>query len=331
MANSVKSYIILIVIVYFSLFQRNNFNTNERNLNSGSVILFGEFTHKENITEHRSTIEAVENDDKNAKQGEKNSLTYDKKYVSHALVFHGYDLKWHQNRYGAALLMKLRHNMKGYNQRWIHFSHETPFTDALSLQYDNVFNWSMSYNRKANVFAGYGQHSLIGNNKLMSPPPPKNYSANKDKLVVWRVSNCGPKLRLQYALQLEKYIPLMVIGGCGKYFKNHRNCPKTEECKRIVGKYKFYLAFENRFCEDYVTEKYWETLDREQVPIHFGDGDNVVMVPGSYIDASKFSSIKALADHLLFLDQNPAEYNKYFEWKNKYYLRKVLGVNCVES
>lgn len=41
-------------------------------------------------------------------------------------------------------------------------------------------------------------------------------------------------------------------------------------------------------------------------------------IPGSYINAMDFSSLKKLAEYLMFLDQNDDEYNKYFEWKKRY-------------
>ncbi len=34
--------------------------------------------------------------------------------------------------------------------------------------------------------------------------------------------------------------------------------------------YKFYLAFENSFCDDYVSEKFWRTMTMYLVPIVMG-------------------------------------------------------------
>ena len=43
-----------------------------------------------------------------------------------------------------------------------------------------------------------------------------------------------------------------------------------------------------------------------------------IAIPGSYIDVSDFSSIRALADYLLYLDSNDTAYNSYFAWKSDY-------------
>jgi alpha-1,3-fucosyltransferase len=40
--------------------------------------------------------------------------------------------------------------------------------------------------------------------------------------------------------------------------------------------------------------------------------------PKSYIDANDFETAEDLANHLLFLSQNPHEYIKYFWWKRHY-------------
>ena len=53
--------------------------------------------------------------------------------------------------------------------------------------------------------------------------------------------------------------------------------------------YKFYLAFENALCPDYVTEKFFRTLKLPVVPIVMG-GDNYenLVPPGSFIDVNNF-------------------------------------------
>ena len=41
-------------------------------------------------------------------------------------------------------------------------------------------------------------------------------------------------------------------------------------------------------------------------------------IPGSYIDVRDFSSVKELADYLLYLDKNNTAYNEYLSWRTKY-------------
>ena len=37
--------------------------------------------------------------------------------------------------------------------------------------------------------------------------------------------------------------------------------------EKLVQGYKFYLSFENNLCQDYVTEKFWNAMRRNVVPV----------------------------------------------------------------
>jgi glycoprotein 3-alpha-L-fucosyltransferase len=67
------------------------------------------------------------------------------------------------------------------------------------------------------------------------------------------VSNCNDRNgRQQYAHELQKHIPVDIYGKCGT-----KKCPRyTDTCYEMLDRdYKFYLAFENANCKDYITEK----------------------------------------------------------------------------
>jgi hypothetical protein len=68
---------------------------------------------------------------------------------------------------------------------------------------------------------------------------------------------------------MQNYIPVDVFGGCGKKcpdkFKDGR---ESRDCKLIIAtEYKFYLAFENSLCKDYVTEKFFRILKYNIIPV----------------------------------------------------------------
>lgn len=58
-----------------------------------------------------------------------------------------------------------------------------------------------------------------------------------------------------YVKELQKYIPVDVYGLCGplRCGKNHNDAYCYEQV--LTPSYKFYLAFENTLCQDYITEK----------------------------------------------------------------------------
>ena len=138
------------------------------------------------------------------------------------------------------------------------------------------------------------------------------------KLAAWLVSNCGAKSERDVLVKtLQRYMPVDVFGGCSK-----RECPKTEHisCRDYLGQnYKFYLAFENSLCLDYVTEKFFLSYKYNVVPVTFGWANySLYGPPGSYINALDYDSVEDLAKYLLYLDQNEDEYLKYFAWRGTY-------------
>lgn len=150
--------------------------------------------------------------------------------------------------------------------------------------------------------------------------PDRNYSAEKTRLVAWASSHCSSPafLRELYVEQLQLDIPVHIVGKCNP---NAPPCPRgSKQCDALLRKYKFYLAFENGFCEDYITEKYWkQALEHDMVPIVMGGADyNELVIPESYINVLDFPSTKNLTSYLKALDKNSTAYNKYFHWKKKY-------------
>lgn len=55
-------------------------------------------------------------------------------------------------------------------------------------------------------------------------------------------------------------------GFCGVYKDPCANQNNSQECfKDLVNSYKYYLAFENGLCRDYVSEKYWQFYDSDKL------------------------------------------------------------------
>lgn len=98
--------------------------------------------------------------------------------------------------------------------------------------------------------------------------------------------------------------------------------------------YKFYLAFENSFCQDYVTEKLFDILQRRIIPIVMGSANySAIAPPHSYIDAVKYSP-RELAAYLKLLASNEQLYNEYFWWKPHFKIERrypVLASNALCS
>ena len=123
---------------------------------------------------------------------------------------------------------------------------------------DNVFNWTMNYMRDSDIYHPYGFYLPLNHSEL-SPPTSINHAKGKSRLAVWTCSGHGQIVR-----QLRKHIPIDVYGKSAIYFHQTSlkvSCIKdkaygTADCRSHLQNYKFFIAFENMNCEDYITEKY---------------------------------------------------------------------------
>lgn len=231
-------------------------------------------------------------------------FTSDKKLLkeSDAVIFHHRDLNPRN--------IPQRPN---FEQIWISLNLESPVHTPRNFYYLNgQVNWTISYRHDADIVA---LPKLV--NRTMPYRIKKNYTLNKDKPIVWFVSHCStPGKREDFVKHLHDSIPIDIYGTCG-----HLKCtPKmSDKCYHLMSRYYFYLSFENSICDDYVTEKFFNILDYDIIPIVFGGANYSRHLPYSgYIDALSFQSPRHLSEYLAHLIKHPEEYNKFFEWKKDY-------------
>jgi alpha-1,3-fucosyltransferase len=221
------------------------------------------------------------------------------------------------------------------HQRFIFLTQESPASmprlDVTTM--GNYFNWTMTYELNSDILLLYGRihptstapKTLEETRKLIEAThrsPVKNYAANKEKSVAWMVTHCEtPGLRESYVRQLLRFIPIDIYGDCGDL-----NCSRNTtygfsdpKCYDMLEtKYKFYLSFENSICDDYVTEKFFEIMNHDIVPVVYGGANySLIAPPHSYIDALQYTP-ETLAQYLKVLDATDKLYNEYFWWKNHY-------------
>jgi alpha-1,3-fucosyltransferase len=130
---------------------------------------------------------------------------------------------------------------------------------------------------------------------------------------------------MEYALELAKHIPVNIFGGClGKPCNVGYGMNSLDNCTLAVNReYKFYLSFENTFCEDYVTEKFFRRIN-ESLVIVMGQAEYTkITPPHSYLNVMDYASPKELAEHLWELDRNDTMYLSYFWWKQYYTARSI--------
>ena len=185
-------------------------------------------------------------------------LTYDKQRFdeSDLVVFHA------RNMPSVDHLRRLLKN-RSTSQRWVYALWESPNATPNPGPLNGLFNSTWTYRSDSDFLSPYGSYEELSEEEKMNEI--KNipdYSQEKTELVAWMVSNCGAQPRMAFAETLKKYIKVDVFGRCSGKFGQQRGCGNLAACLKT---FKFYLAFENALCEDYITEKYWGRLGKTLV------------------------------------------------------------------
>ena len=234
------------------------------------------------------------------------------------------------------------------HQHWITYLREAPTRSHMFVEspHHSWFNWTFTYSMIGDIVEPYGiclpnREKVVNDSssitdvirrvygksadslpwlhrRQLKRSTTVNYARGKTGLVFWAVGHCRTEsLREKYVAEQKRYIIVDIYGTCtGSYIKDKKDGFRS---------HKFYLAFENSICPDYITEKTWDALSGGIVPIVLGGADYKTFLPHhSYIDVKDFSSPKALATYLNKLDRNDTLYNEYFAWRRNYTCRSGI-------
>lgn len=178
---------------------------------------------------------------------------------------------------------------RSIKQLYVFFSIEPSDIYPLSKDFNEFFNFTWTYKFDSNLTFTYikvmsNEDVVIGPGKIMhwididDMKPISNYIKHKLRhktmAAAWFVSNCfqAKSNRLEFGQNLKAELAkigrqLDIYGDCGDL-----KCLKLkDECNALIETdYYFYLAFENSFCEDYVSEKVLLALEHFAIPVVYG-------------------------------------------------------------
>ena len=103
-----------------------------------------------------------------------------------------------------------------------------------------------------------------------------------------------------------------MYGRCGKH--------RISDAAEMINKdYKFYLSFENSFCADYITEKFFKYYSLDTLLVVRGGADyNKLLPKESYINTADFDTFKELADYLKRVNSSEELYIEHLKKKDRY-------------
>lgn len=217
-------------------------------------------------------------------------------------------------------------------QRYVYQLYESPQHTDLDLhEFSGYFNWTMTYRLDSDIPSLYGRFVKLNSTSSSETLNEKEILGFNKSLVAWMVSNCNtPSKRERYVEILRKYISIDVFGSCS--FSTLK-CPKNafEQCNTMIGNnYRFYLAFENSICIDYVTEKFYSRAHLNIIPIVLKRSIVENILPkNSFIAADDFQHPKYLARYLHQLARNDQKYLSYFIWRTEDYIMDHQSAYCL--
>ncbi|ELU13063.1 hypothetical protein CAPTEDRAFT_200121 [Capitella teleta] len=212
-------------------------------------------------------------------------------------------------------------------QKWIFEEHESPMKTWNPVRRENFdalwdqFNITILYTKDASIqFYMYSIKCKLRpedeNVKLAN----EDYLRGKERSVLWMVGNCNWTMgRELYVDELMKYIDVDIFGACG----DHVVCGNYEDgqtncIEHLMNKYKYFLSFENSFCEGYYTEKAIKAHRAMTIPVVMGLVNYTeLLTPGTFIDVRDYKSPKLLAEYLKMVGSDPKLYNGYINRKRR--------------
>lgn len=180
-------------------------------------------------------------------------------------------------------------------------------------------NMTLTYKRDSTVPEWHIFKACIS--RRPEKKPSVNYSSGKTRGAIAYVSNCFSMQydRLSIMRELRKHIPVDIFGRC----ETADPCKgQGRECSvKLHSQYRFYLAFENSLCKDYISEKFWDRLSEPTylLPVAMGGlsvREYAEQVPqNSFIHLRNFTSVGGLGRYLKKLMADDDTYNRYHEWR----------------
>ncbi|PJF18961.1 Alpha-(1,3)-fucosyltransferase [Paramicrosporidium saccamoebae] len=177
------------------------------------------------------------------------------------------------------------------------------------------FHMLVSYSRHSDIRVDYS--------RSLSIPSGLPVFAQKTKkaLAAAFISNCDnngdARYRLDYLRELSVHMDIDSYGAC----LHTPGLPTDVNFKEIASQYHYVLVLENTVLDDYVTDKFYEALSTDAIPVYLGAPNIAEFLPDRQsnhivIEARNFPDPTGLATHLKELALDEKAYMEYFEWRS---------------
>ncbi|XP_075260618.1 4-galactosyl-N-acetylglucosaminide 3-alpha-L-fucosyltransferase 9-like isoform X2 [Convolutriloba macropyga] len=262
------------------------------------------------------------------------------------------NLKADITKFNGSVTLKTRKS----DQIWVGHSSEpasdTRTSGAFAAEpiLNQMFNWTIFLSRNATIQKKFGYFYKKNEHELSLTPADKLLlHTNRSKDFCWIISNCADAFHnsrnkiVQSLIQsLSRNVHIWgsaIKAGCvngslsnvvdhGNTGEKQQQVSHLDVPQMLAKDCKFYFAFENSNCTDFVTTRFITSIVAGAVPIVMGRLDTYnKMLPGSFIHLSDFSSLSQLSKYLENLLKDEKKMNKYHEWR-KFYTYEQTGAEA---
>jgi hypothetical protein len=195
-------------------------------------------------------------------------------------------------------------NHQRYNCTKILFTGENIRPDFNDCDFSFSFDYPITAkNYRLPLYALYDDVNKLINHEIDSTAELKN----KTKFCCFIVSNPSCEIRNNFFLNLSKH---KHVDSAGSLYNNVGG--NIENKREFIKQYKFVIAFENSNYPGYVTEKIFEPLLEDCVPIYWGtELVNKDFNTKRFINCNDFENFDAVIQHVLAVDADDEVYLKY--------------------
>jgi hypothetical protein len=166
------------------------------------------------------------------------------------------------------------------------------------------FNKHFGKNYRLPLYALYGDVNLLTRKKDVDAIINK-----KTKFCNMVVSNEKAQERIKFFKKLSEYKP---IDSGGRYMNNIGG-PVVNK-REFIKDYKFTIAFENSYGKGYTSEKIFEAMLVNSIPIYWGNPQiNRDFNTKSFINYYDFKNEDELIERIIAIDNNEQLYREYLE------------------
>jgi hypothetical protein len=191
-----------------------------------------------------------------------------------------------------------------YNCTKVFYTGENQRPDFILCDFAFSYDYSSSNrNYRLPLYALYGDVTKLINRKVNA----KEILDQKTKFCCFIVSNDACKIRNDFFINLSKYKP---VDSGGRLFNNIGGL--VENKLEFIRDYKFVIAFESKSYPGYTSEKVFEPLTQNCVPIYWGDplvGND--FNTNCFINCHEYPSFQEAINRVIEIDSNDELYLQY--------------------